>query len=204
MSRPFADVSSAALAAFHNAFAADPERAQAPQADEAWNAIAVNHRSNGLLWAEEDLARRTTVPADEIVASKRAIDRLNQRRNDAIEAIDAALLSRLAGVVADTNARQNSETAGSIIDRLSILSLKRLHMDRAGRRDDASAALRAACADKLARLEMQAQDLGRCLDELLAQAADGKAFWRVYRQFKMYNDAELNPALYRESQHRGG
>jgi len=27
-------------------------------------------------------------------------------------------------------------------------------------------------------------------------AAEGRAFWRVYRQFKMYNDATLNPYLY--------
>jgi hypothetical protein len=25
---------------------------------------------------------------------------------------------------------------------------------------------------------------------------EGRAFWRVYRQFKMYNDAALNPYLY--------
>ena len=28
------------------------------------------------------------------------------------------------------------------------------------------------------------------------RAAEGRAYWRVYRQFKMYNDAALNPYLY--------
>ena len=51
--------------------------------------------------------------------------------------------------------------------------------------------------DKLARLALQRDDLGRCLDTLLAHAADGRAFWRIYRQFKMYNDPTLNPYLYR-------
>ena len=41
----------------------------------------------------------------------------------------------------------------------------------------------------------QRNDLARCLDTLLAEAAAGRAFWRVYRQFKMYNDAQLNPHL---------
>jgi hypothetical protein len=49
---------------------------------------------------------------------------------------------------------------------------------------------------KLARLEAQRGDLARCLDTLLARAAEGRAFWRIYRQFKMYNDPTLNPYLY--------
>jgi hypothetical protein len=32
--------------------------------------------------------------------------------------------------------------------------------------------------------------------KLFDRAAEGRAFWRVYRQFKMYNDATLNPYLY--------
>ena len=53
-----------------------------------------------------------------------------------------------------------------------------------------------SCAEKLARLTLQRADLARCLDALLTLAAEGRAFWRVYRQFKMYNDAALNPYLY--------
>ena len=39
-------------------------------------------------------------------------------------------------------------------------------------------------------------ELARCLDTLLTLAAEGRAFWRVYRQFKMYNSPDLNPYLY--------
>ncbi|MFY8016741.1 MAG: DUF4254 domain-containing protein, partial [Inhella sp.] len=42
-----------------------------------------NHFFNSSLWAQEDLARRTTVSTDEIAGNKRAIDRFNQARNDA-------------------------------------------------------------------------------------------------------------------------
>jgi len=66
------------------------------------------------------------------------------------------------------------------------------------RRDDASAEHVASCREKLARLTLQRADLSRCLDTLLAHAAEGRAFWRVYRQFKMYNDPALNPYLYRK------
>ena len=75
--------------------------APAPTGDAAgvWPWIEANHRCNRLLWDEEDLARRRDVADAAIAANKRAIDGYNQRRNDAIEKIDEALLERLAGVV---------------------------------------------------------------------------------------------------------
>ena len=161
-----------------------------------WAWIEVNHRHNRLLWDEEDRARRRDVADGEIAAGKRAIDGYNQRRNDAIEKIDEALLDRLSGAVPAAHAWHNSETAGSMIDRLSILALKIFHMGIEGARADASETHRAACGEKLARLKLQRTDLARCLDTLLREAAAGRAFWRVYRQFKMYNDATLNPYLY--------
>ena len=83
-----------------------------------------------------------------------------------------------------------------MIDRLSILALKIQHMRAQTERRDASAAHVAACNEKLARLALQREDLARCFDTLLTSAAQGRAFWRIYRQFKMYNDPSLNPYLY--------
>ena len=161
-----------------------------------WPWIEANHRHNRLLWDEEDRARRRDVADASIAANKRAIDGYNQRRNDAIEKIDEALLERLAGVSPASDAWHNSESAGSIVDRLSILSLKIFHMRAETTRADATDAHRESCRQKLARLALQRADLARCLDTLLARAAEGRAFWRVYRQFKMYNDPTLNPYLY--------
>ncbi len=106
------------------------------------------------------------------------------------------MLERIAAVVPDAGAWHNSETAGSMVDRLSILALKIFQMQAQATRGDASAEHRAACGGKLARLVLQRSDLARCLDTLLDRAAAGHAYWRVYRQFKMYNDAALNPYLY--------
>jgi hypothetical protein len=164
---------------------------------ELWRAIAENHLCNILLWQEEDRARRTDVDAAEIVRSKRLIDRYNQRRNDAVERIDESLLAGLDSVRRCANARLNSETAGAMIDRLSILSLKIHHMGLQAARDEAGSGHVAACRARHQQLLVQRADLCHCLDELLADARSGKAYFKVYRQFKMYNDPALNPWLYR-------
>jgi len=199
MSETFADVGAAAVCAFHDSRVGLPQWAvtMAPSfAEGVWHSIEANHRFNTLLWDEEDQARRRDVADSAIAANKRAIDGYNQKRNDAIERIDEALLARLAAVTPRAGAWHNSETAGEMIDRLSILALKVFHMRAQAERTDADADHVASCGEKLARLIVQRNDLARCLDTLLVAAARGDAFWRIYRQFKMYNDPALNPYLY--------
>jgi hypothetical protein len=187
-----------------------------PRDEGVWLWIQTNHRFNCRLWAEEDLARRTQVGDDQIAANKRAIDRYNQARNDATERIDELLLIAL-GLVDPTSAltdaplstvrpgsRLNSETAGSMIDRLSILALKVHAMRAQTERTDVEDEHRRLSHGKLERLLQQRADLGACLDALLADCAAGRAHFKVYRQFKMYNDPRFNPALVSEQrQHRG-
>jgi hypothetical protein len=55
-----------------------------------------------------------------------------------------------------------------------------------------------ACSAKLARLVEQRANLAGCLDRLLEEARRGESYFKVYRQFKMYNDPKLNPAIYSE------
>ena len=163
-----------------------------------WQYVELNHRFNCLLWDEEDLARRKQVPDSEIAGNKRTIDGYNQKRNDAIERMDEALLEGLARTQRKAGARLNSETAGSMIDRLSILSLKIHHMRLQARREDVDRAHIDNCTARLARFLEQRQDLGGCFDRLIAEASRGDAWFKVYRQFKMYNDPTLNPAVYGE------
>lgn len=192
----------------HEAPATDGEDAP----DEFWRWVQVNHRHNSQLWAEEDLARRTTVAAEAIAANKRAIDGHNQARNDATERVDEILLVALGLVDAASartdapvstvpaGARLNSETAGSMVDRLSIMALKAHAMRQQTLRQDVDAAHRDASTVKLQRLLQQRDDLAGCLDALLADARAGRAYFKVYRQFKMYNDPRFNPELVKERQ----
>ncbi|WP_310383224.1 DUF4254 domain-containing protein [Roseateles sp.] len=199
------------LAALQTGLPAD-HQATAPVADDVLGWARVNHFYNSSLWAEEDLARRQQALDAEIVANKRAIDRFNQARNDAIERIDEWLLSALGLVDAATlasptprstqaaGARLNSETAGSMVDRMSIMALKIEAMRLQTLRADVDDAHRSACSERLARLRQQQSDLGDCYDQLLADSLAGRAYFKVYRQFKMYNDPRLNPALVAEQQ----
>jgi hypothetical protein len=181
-----------------------PMRRFHPAEERLWNAIAANHLCNRLLWDEEDKARRRDVPASEIARCKRLIDGHNQRRNDAVERIDELLLQALAELgPPPAGARLSSETAGAMIDRLSILALKIHHMGLQAKRADADEAHRARCRAKLARLREQREDLAACLARLMREAMQGTACFKVYRQFKMYNDPTLNPWLYRHNDTQG-
>lgn len=160
--------------------------------------IEINHFYNTQLWDEEDLARRQKVSDSEIAKNKRAIDKFNQSRNDFMEKIDDFILKNIVPITKHENAKQNSETMGAIIDRLSILSLKIFHMSIQTNRTDASSQHIETCLQKLRILNMQRNDLGQCLDDLAQDYQLGLRYFKQYKQFKMYNDPNLNPQIYKE------
>lgn len=169
---------------------------------DAWGWVLTNHRFNCSLWNEEDLARRTLAADADIAANKRNIDRFNQSRNDAMERIDDAVLQRVKDWPQRADARLSSETAGAMIDRLSILSLKVHHMGLQVARTDVDDAHRITARSRVEQLRRQRVDLGACFDRLIVELADGSGSFRIYRQFKMYNDPSLNPALVAEQRAR--
>lgn len=161
--------------------------------------VCEQHRRNFELWHEEDRARDPTADDAQIAAVKRRIDKLNQERNDWIERLDAALLQIMDGwgVRPRAKAPLNTETPGSVIDRLSILALRIYHMEEQADRADADEEHRAAARAKLAVLLRQHADLCEAFEQLLGDLFAGRRRTQVYRQFKMYNDPNLNPYLYR-------
>ena len=164
--------------------------------------VSIQHQVNFELWHQEDMARDPDV-SDSIIASvKRAIDVLNQRRNDLIEQMDQFLLNilRVENVKNDADTEMNSETPGSMIDRLSINALKIYHMDEEVQRKEITAEHRNKCAGKLSVLQEQREDLEQCLSKLLADLSSGEKRLKVYRQMKMYNEESLNPVFYRKDE----
>ena len=168
--------------------------AEAPP-DALTSLILAQHRANFDLWHQEDEARSPDASDSQIAHVKRAIDRLNQQRNDLVEQIDQVLVT-LAG---DQNeaAPLHSETPGLIIDRLSILSLKLFHTAEETGRTSATETHRRRNRERLAILAQQRNDLAHCLEQLWTQILAGQRRFRLYRQMKMYNDPDLNPILYK-------
>ena len=174
-----------------------------PQDDSSESAdfpslVSAQHQVNFELWHQEDLARDPDVSDSEIAGVKRAIDVLNQRRNDLIEQLDQFLVNVLSRENVNTTDQTelNSETPGSMIDRLSINALKIYHMNEEIQREDVAESHRKKCFGKLSVLQEQREDLRQCLDKLLVDLSTGKKRLKVYQQMKMYNDESLNPVLY--------
>jgi hypothetical protein len=157
------------------------------------------HLYNFRLWHVEDGVRRPGASESFIAQSKRAIDSFNQQRHEQIEQLDTWLYACLY----DHNSRNlaetelHSETPGNLLDRLSILTLKVYYMGREAERQDTTVVHRQACRQRLAMLAEQHDDIYACLCRLCLDLWSGRKTFKVYRQFKMYNDPDLNPEIYR-------
>ena len=154
------------------------------------------HRLNFFLWNNEDEARRDDLDDAIQVKVKRESHRLNQARNDAIERVDEWLLDNAYSHLVDLNVPMRTETSGSALDRLSILNLKLYHMAEQANRMDSSEDHRETCQQKLSILHAQKMDLEKALLEMFDDLNAGRIRMKIYRQFKMYNDPNLNPQIY--------
>jgi len=164
--------------------------------------VCQQHQFNYLLWHEEDIARSPEASDTEIARVKRSIDGYNQKRNDWIEKVDDHIADMLAQsqIIPLDSASVNTETPGSAIDRLSILSLRIYHLQEQLERTDVDAHHLRGVQGKVAICHLQQQELSTALAELLEDLWAGRKRHRTYRQLKMYNDPALNPYLYRGKQ----
>jgi hypothetical protein len=168
-----------------------------PLADDFDAAVEALHLANFELWHQEDKARDIKSGVAAIAAAKRAIDSINQRRNDQIERCDELLLGELSAKnLPNSQAELHSETPGMMLDRLSIMSLKMYHTREEMERIPSPPGHRERNLRRLAILQQQRNDLATCLDRLWHRVYHGESRFQVYRQLKMYNDPDLNPVLY--------
>ena len=159
--------------------------------------ILANHEINFRLWHEEDLARDPDATDAVIANVKRNIDRLNQRRNDAIESIDDGFAGWLSinAILAKTD-RSNTETVGSAFDRLSILALRVYHLRIESERERLTQTQRERVGASLVIATAQQKLLTKSLQTLIDEIVAGGKRHETFKQLKMYNDPSLNPVLY--------
>ena len=151
---------------------------------------------DSIQWHLEDEVRSYRITAERGWAIKKEIDKYNQNRTDTVEAMDTFIQAELKGTKHTQQAEMNSETPGWILDRLSILTLKIVHMKEEVRREVAGTEHVQNCHKKMEILMEQEEDLSRALDQLMIDLQSGKKYMKVYYQMKMYNDENTNPALY--------
>lgn len=151
-----------------------------PPAGSGWRPLVARLQIvNAYQWREEDRSRDPAAGEAVLAAVKHLIDASNHRRVRAVETLDAFIVGGVeaAGLLAP-EAPLHSESPGSIVDRLTVLALKRRH---------------ARDRDRTALLDEQWHDLLGCLDRLGADVVAGRARVKLYRQVKLYGASEVTP-----------
>ncbi|MFC1621572.1 DUF4254 domain-containing protein [Candidatus Omnitrophota bacterium] len=154
-------------------------------------------KTNYTIWEYEDEARRKDVADKYIAALKRDIDKNNQKRNDLIDTIDAIVKQDIEKRVKsiDKSTPLNSETPGSILDRLSILALRSYNLKKELERKNVDKSHIERCANMLNQVDARSEDLSKCLEDLIKDYYSGRKRLKSYKQHKLYNDPTLNPSL---------
>jgi hypothetical protein len=146
-------------------------------------------------WHCEDDVRHPSIDAESVRYLKNKIDQLNQTRTNLVEKLDDYFLEKYKNVNLHEKARLNTESPAWAIDRLSILALKIYHMQIEVERVDLSLEQFLSYQQKLELLQAQKIDLMQSIEALFEEIEQGRTQFKVYRQVKMYNDADLNPVL---------
>lgn len=87
-----------------------------------------------------------------------------------------------------------AETVGSLIDKLTIIELRRFHTEQAMCNPLAAPELRHTAALRLRVIDEQRDDLCSELDGIWRAIVERGKVPKVYRQFKLYNDPAMRTA----------
>ncbi|MFD5319394.1 DUF4254 domain-containing protein [Streptomyces sp. NPDC127098] len=158
------------------------------------DAVTRLHIVNARLWDTEDRVRGTSLTADQVADRKREIDQLNAERNVLAERADE-ILGTLAGSV-PADAPPHTETLASVVDRLSVLTLRIWHSERASARDELT-------HRRVPALHRQLEELCAALDALVGDVLAGGRRLPVPARYKLYGQDDAVATVIKPS-HRLG
>jgi hypothetical protein len=128
---------------------------------------------NCFQWHLEDECRARYGDMNRLAALKRDIDESNRRRVRCIDAIDERFVRELDGAVDRAGTEPVAlVTPGNLLDRITILELKRYHA--------------APGTDVAAIVDEQLEDACGGFDRLIADLASAKQRLKLYRTVKLY------------------
>ncbi|MFG2674486.1 DUF4254 domain-containing protein [Streptomyces sp. NPDC048445] len=150
------------------------------------------HTVNGRLWDTEDRVRGALLSTAQVADCKREIDQLNAERNTLAERADEVL-----GTLADAGsaaAPLHTETLASVVDRLSVLTLRIWHSDRTAVRDEVA-------RRRVPALLGQREELRAALDSLVSDVVAGHRRLPTPARFKLYGRDDAAPTEIKPSRH---
>jgi hypothetical protein len=152
-----------------------------PATDRArWATLVVDLvESNLQQWNLEDTTRRPGASDAEVASAKRQIDRLNMGRHHLVQEIDAAIDS---GLDQPATATLATESPGMVLDRLSVLVIRRTRTVVASGRDP-------TMADRIIALDAQVDALGAAWDSYMDELHAGKRRFLRYEPLKLYGSS---------------
>ncbi|WP_405616566.1 DUF4254 domain-containing protein [Streptomyces sp. NBC_01508] len=156
------------------------------------DAVTRLHTVNGRLWDIEDRVRGALLSAAQVADCKREIDQLNAERNVLAERADEVLGSLADAGRAD--APLHTETLATVVDRLSVLTLRIWHSKQAAARDELT-------RRRVPALHRQREELCAALDTLVSDVVAGRRRLPVPARFKLYGRNAAAPAEVKPSRH---
>ena len=132
--------------------------------------------SNLRQWDLEDATRDPGASDAQVANAKREIDRLNVSRHRLVEQIDAAIDSVLDQ---SASALPATESPGMVLDRLSVLVIRRARTETASCRDP-------KLVDRVRALQAQVGALSAALDSYMDELRAGTRRFVRYQSLKLY------------------
>ncbi|AZS70577.1 hypothetical protein DDE74_06135 [Streptomyces lydicus] len=150
------------------------------------------HTVNGRLWDTEDRVRGALLSPAQVADCKREIDQLNAERNVLAERADEVL-----GALADSGRADvplHTETLASVVDRLSVLTLRIWHSERSSARDEMA-------RRRVPALHGQREELCAALDSLVSDVVAGRKRLPVPARYKFYGRDDTVTTEIKPSRH---